>query len=141
MKKFVFIKFYIHFVDCLQTTKILRSKKSTIGPVFVTVTPKPNQLFQRQVLIKFNGPPDTSVSFEGRNLTKVQGKQSLNLISLTFFLSIIKVILRYSMYIENIMNTFKSIHVLVKYLLLDNNESKWTRFTWLCIYKARQFPS
>lgn len=124
MKKFVFIKFYIHFVDCLQTTKILRSKKSTIGPVFVTVTRKPNQPFQRQVLIKFKGPPDTSVSFEGGNLTKVQGKQSLNLINLTFFLSIIKVILRYSMYIENIMNTFESIHVLVKYLLLDNNESK-----------------
>lgn len=90
----------------------------------MTVTPKPNQLFQRQVLIKFKGPPDTSVSFEGRNLTKVQGKQSSNLISLTFFLSIIKVILRYSMYIENLMNTFESIHVLVKYLLLDNNESK-----------------
>lgn len=90
MKQFVFIKFYIHFVDCPQTTKILRSKKSTIGPVFVTVTRKPNQPFQRQVLIKFKGPPDTSVSFEGRNLTKVQGKQSLNLISLTFFFQFLR---------------------------------------------------
>lgn len=58
----------------------------------MTVYQKPENLQRRnlrQVLIRFSGPPDTSVNVDGQQRTKVQGRQSFSLISLTFFLSII----------------------------------------------------
>nr|XP_034320222.1 uncharacterized protein LOC117687578 isoform X1 [Crassostrea gigas] len=56
--------------DALNTTTV-RSGKSTIGPVFVTVTEKPNQSDQRQVLIRFSGPPDTVLIVNEQKLNKV----------------------------------------------------------------------
>uniref|UniRef100_A0A8W8NXZ4 Uncharacterized protein n=1 Tax=Magallana gigas TaxID=29159 RepID=A0A8W8NXZ4_MAGGI len=57
--------------DTLNTTTV-RNGKSTIGPVFVTVAEKPNQSDQRQVLIKFSGPPDTVLTLNARKRNKVQ---------------------------------------------------------------------
>lgn len=64
---------YVHFVNYTQNTTTVRSGKSTIGPVFVTVTEKPNQSDQRQVLIRFYGPPDTVLIVNEQKLNKVPG--------------------------------------------------------------------
>lgn len=55
-----------------QNTKTLRSGKLTIGTVFVTLTLKP--FLPTQVLIRFSGPPDTSVFVKEQEVTKVQGR-------------------------------------------------------------------
>nr|XP_034319346.1 uncharacterized protein LOC117687207 [Crassostrea gigas] len=54
-------------------TTILRSRKPTIGPIFLTVSQSPNQPNVLQVLIRFAGPPDTLVLADFyKDLNKVQ---------------------------------------------------------------------
>eukprot|EP00105_Crassostrea_gigas_P029837 XP_011451900.1 PREDICTED: uncharacterized protein LOC105345468 [Crassostrea gigas] len=54
-------------------TTTLRSRKPTIGPVFLTVSQIPNQPNVMQVLIRFAGPPDTLVYADfNKYLNKVQ---------------------------------------------------------------------
>ncbi|XP_052693860.1 uncharacterized protein LOC128172133 [Crassostrea angulata] len=54
-------------------TTTLRSRKPTIGPIFLTVSQSPNQPNVLQVLIRFAGPPDTLVLADFyKDLNKVQ---------------------------------------------------------------------
>nr|XP_034319291.1 uncharacterized protein LOC117687173 [Crassostrea gigas] len=53
-------------------TTTLRSRKPTIGPVFVTVSQSPNKPSVMQVLIRFAGPPETLVYYNLKDLKKVQ---------------------------------------------------------------------
>lgn len=60
-------------------------ENQTIGPVFLTVTEKPNQPHPKQILIRFSGPPDTSVYVDLIKQDKAQGTLRLIFFNDSFF--------------------------------------------------------